>query len=370
MTDAVAALGARVETILTSCGSRFPMFVADDGDWFTTDDGNWCAGHWIGLLWLASKHAENAGLRRRFATAARECVERFREQPTDSIFAGMNHHHAGFLGFDVTGDSDLRELGLRGADAMVELFDPVAEQIPVGQYAVAPHDAVASERPTTADWDSWDLRHLAAVDAIHAAVPILLRAHAETGESRYLEIAVRHTRRHLEWHVRQDGSTSQLRPYDAVTGTPKPPLSPLAGSDGGCWSRGLGWNIAGLAEVFAATGDTSVLDALRRSTAFYVAGGLIPRWDTDSTDAAAPLDSSAAAVTAYGLLSLRKSQEPELEELGGQTLAALLAMCLVDGAVLHGCYRYPQRLAIDTELIWSDFYTFAAVDRALWGMIE
>jgi unsaturated chondroitin disaccharide hydrolase len=345
------------------------MYVQDDGSWYTTEDGNWCAGHWIGLLWLAARHSDDRSTRRRFALAAHRYVELFREQPLDSIFAGMNHLYAGFLGFDVVGDDDLRSLGLRGADAMVELFDPVAEQIPVGQYRVLPDDHAGASRHTTADWDAWDLRHMAAVDAIHTAVPVLWRAHAETGESRYSEIALRHTLRHLDWYLREDGSTIQLRPYDAVTGDPGPGFSPLAGSDDGCWSRGLGWNIAGLAAAYVATGDALVLEALRRSAAFYESrsdANLVPPWDLSSEDAQAPRDASAAAVAAYGLLLLRARPVPDLEELGTRILDGLITSCMTEGgAVEHGCYRYPQRLAIDGELIWTDFYALAARDQLL-----
>jgi hypothetical protein len=58
-----------------------------------------------------------------------------------------------------------------------------------------------------------------------------------------------------------------------------------------------------------------------------------------------------------------------LEEEGTRVLLTLVADYLVTneqatnhGAVLHGCYRHPQGLAIDTELIWTDFYTAAALD--------
>ncbi len=32
------------------------------------------------------------------------------------------------------------------------------------------------------------------------------------------------------------------------------------------------------------------------------------------------------------------------------------------GGVLHGCYRRPRQIAVDNELIWTDFYVMAALD--------
>ncbi|MCU1491242.1 MAG: hypothetical protein JWM85_2647 [Acidimicrobiaceae bacterium] len=63
-----------------------------------------------------------------------------------------------------------------------------------------------------------------------------------------------------------------------MTGEPGPPESPLAGGPDGCWSRGLAWSIAGLAEAYNETSDAAVLDTLRRSVSYYVgaAPDLIP----------------------------------------------------------------------------------------------
>jgi unsaturated chondroitin disaccharide hydrolase len=363
----------RVAEVLHACEQRFPLYVADDGRWYTTPDGNWCAGHWIGLLWIAAKRAHDAETRHRFTTAARMHINSFEPQSLGHIFAGMNHYYAGFLGFDVDGADELRLLGFRGADAMLRLYDPLAKQIPVGRYSVAPSAQANTDED---DWIKRDLEHLAAVDVIHTSVPILWRAYAESGDSRYYDTAVAHVKRHLEWHVRPDGSTTQLRPYDAESGEPGEPLNLLAENPNGCWSRGLAWHIAGLAEAFVATGDAEWLDALERSTTYYVTNtprDLVPAWDTTCTSPRAPRDASAAAITAYGLIKLGVRGDhlatAALEQVGARILGSLATDYLARedkaterGGVLHGCYRYPQGLAIDNELIWADFYTAAALD--------
>ncbi|MCU1491243.1 MAG: hypothetical protein JWM85_2648 [Acidimicrobiaceae bacterium] len=115
----------------------------------------------------------------------------------------MNHHYAGFLGFDVEHDARLIDIALRGADAMAGLYDPVARQIPVGRCLVEPGDSV------------WEADHVAAVDAIHTSLPVLWRAHRETKHARI----ARSPRR--TWHVTSNGTSAGMdRPHNCVRTTP------------------------------------------------------------------------------------------------------------------------------------------------------
>lgn len=370
--QALDLLCQRVSRTLEETGDRFPLYydahTVPDARWETTADGNWCAGYWIGLLWLAARHSDDGREKQRFLTAAYEHLPALLSQPAGHIFAGLNYHYAGFLGFDVTGDEKLREIGLRGADMMLDLYNERARQIPIGTYATAPEHKVRTSRTPL------DRSNFAAVDVIHTSVPILLRAFAETGNEWYRAVAMAHAARHIEWHVRADGSTTQLTTFDPETGSPIDSFSTLAARDSGCWSRGLGWNIAGLARFHAGTGDTRALATLRRSADYYTAhagDSLVPAWDTTLSAPPAERDSSAAAVSAYGLLLLRgRSDTQDLAELGQNILDGLLRTCFVSneaapnaGAVLHGCYRHPKNIAVDAELIWSDFYVAAALDQ-------
>ncbi len=317
---ALQLLLRRVSATLEETGPAFPLYAeATSGSalkWVTTEDGNWCAGYWIGLLWLAAKNAKSKGERERYRRAAYDHLPALLAQPTNHLFAGLNHYYAGFLGFDVVSDPMLRDIGIRGADAMLALYNSKARQIPIGTYVTAPaHTSRTSRTPI-------DRSNFAAVDALHTSVPILWRAYAETKRPEYREVALAHTRRHLEWHVRDNGSTTQLTTFDPMTGERVSTFSTLAQSDTGCWSRGLGWNIAGLANVYVNTGDEAVLATLRRSTKYYVdhaRSDLVPAWDLALSDPAAERDASAAAVMAYGLLLLGRrsgAQTEDLERLG------------------------------------------------------
>jgi len=373
--EAMGLLLRRVDTTLREVGERFPLYAerGQDGGvrWVTTQDGNWCAGYWIGLLWLASRHAEDEAQRHRFADAARSLLPAMLGQATDHLFAGLNHYYSGFLGFDITGEAHLRAIGLRGADAMLALYNPTARQIPIGTYVTAPAHASRTSRTPV------DRSNFAAVDALHTSVPVLLRAYRETGAEHYREVASAHARRHMEWHMRADGSTVQMTVFDAATGAPRERFSTLAASDSGCWSRGLAWHIAGLAQLCETDEAADFRPFLQRSADYYrrrCADDLIPKWDMELDDPAAKRDASAAAIVANGLLRAGRHGvlPPELSQLGAEVLAALVRTCQVKdrqapdaGAIVHGCYRHPREIAVDNELIWSDFYVVSALDAVL-----
>ena len=370
--DALRLVLRRVASTLAETGAAFPIYCEATGPsgapWVSIADGNWCAGYWIGLLWLAARHARSDHERQRFEQAARAHLPALAAQPSGHIFAGVNWHYAGFLGYDVTGDATLRQRAIAGADAMVALFDDQARQIPIGVYTTFPPNAASSAGPV-------DRRTIAAVDVIHTSIPILLRAHRETGDRTYLRVAEAHARRHVEWFQRADGSTGHLVAFDAATGAPRRRYSTLALSDEGCWSRGFGWHVAGLAACFVASGEDWIIEALNRSMVYYVAhagANLVPAWDISISDSGAKRDASAAALVAYGLILLRTRMDERiagLVDLGERVLASLLRTCMVRvetaanaGAVLHGCYRHPTNVATDAELIWSDFYVAATLD--------
>ncbi|MCX6431697.1 MAG: hypothetical protein NTX29_02575 [Actinobacteria bacterium] len=109
--------------------------------------------------------------------------------------------------------------------------------------------------------------------------------------------------------VRADGSTRHRLAFNPRTGAVTGPIYGQGLSTASTWSRGQAWAINGFAQAFALTGDSRLLDAARRTADYWtshVPAGCIPAWDLDVTDSAAPHDSSAAAITSDGLLTLAR----------------------------------------------------------------
>src|SRR5207245_1969971 len=43
----------RIATVANEVGEQFPYCADRYGKWKTTSDGDWCGGHWVGMLWIA-----------------------------------------------------------------------------------------------------------------------------------------------------------------------------------------------------------------------------------------------------------------------------------------------------------------------------
>lgn len=364
------ALVARVDETLAETGDAFPYVSdPDTGAWETTRGGNWCGGHWIGLLWLAAEDANEPAATDRFETAARSHTETLREyMPRGSMFCGMNFYYAGFRGYDATGDRTMFRIGLEGADAMVEAFDEDARQIPLGGLAIkGPEQFRGPESDHGPPGD-----RIGAVDSIYTTLPVLWRAYAETGDERFRDVAISHADRHLDWYVRDDGSTWHHAVFDRETGTLERQYNELALGDDTCWARGQGWHVAGLSRTYAETGASRYLNTLRDAVDYHRRNAPengVPYWDYAAGDDE-PRDTSAAALIAYGLSRLPENDDTRgLRRYGRDLLRTLLDEYLVTdedapnrGAVRHGCFNRPGRYADDNELLWTNYYVASTVN--------
>jgi unsaturated chondroitin disaccharide hydrolase len=372
---ALTALLARTGRTLDATGDRFPyVYDRETEAWETTENGNWCGGHWIGLLWLAADHAEDDEAAERFERAAREHTRRMRAyMPRDSMFCGMNFAYAGFRGYDHSGDRTLFGVGLEGADAMADAYHEGARQIPLGKLAIKGPEQFRG--PDSDHGPPGD--RIGAVDNLYTAVAVLWRAFDEIGDPRFRDVAVSHADRHLDWYVRDDGRTWHHAVFDG-DGELERQYNELAHSDETCWARGQGWNIAGLAAAYAATGADRYRRALDSTVEYYRAhapADMVPRWDFEVPNPESePRDTSAAAIAAYGLLALLPDDDrvADLRAVGRDVLDSLVSSYLVTdpddptyGQVRHGCFNRPGGYAVDTELVWTTYYVAETLDSVL-----
>lgn len=363
--EALELIVDRTRSTLKAIDNEFP-YVADpdSGEWVTTEDGNWCGGHWIGLCWLAYDQSEEG----HFAEAATDYTSILRENmPAENMFYGMNHHYAGFRAADVIVDSQYHEIGFEGADRTVAYYNERARQVPLGTLAI---EAPASNFRGPKSDEGPSGHQLGAVDAIYTALPILWRAYHESGDPIYRDIAVSHADRHLDWYIRDDGRTWHHAHFDLDTGNLLKQYNELAYSNDTCWARGQGWCIAGLARAYSETGGGRYLEALHRVVDYYVEhtpADSIPHWDFEHPKKPdIPRDTSAAALAAYGLARLPNTTETRsLREIGNEILQSLITDYLTPrgpeddrppGMVLESCYNGPARYATAHEHIWTDYY--------------
>ncbi|WYZ39148.1 hypothetical protein EsH8_III_001062 [Colletotrichum jinshuiense] len=142
---------------------------------------------------------------------------------------------------------------------------------------------------------------------------IIFWAAAQLGDEDMYSAAVHHAETTRKHHLRPDSSTFHVVNFDQATGVPKEKITNQGYSDTSSWSRGQAWAIAGFAQTYGWTRDTSFLDTAV-SCADYFLKQLppsgIPPWDFAAPrDGLQPPDVSAAMISAYGMLLIHEALE-------------------------------------------------------------
>jgi unsaturated chondroitin disaccharide hydrolase len=198
------------------------------------------------------------------------------------------------------------------------------------------------------------------------------------GPPSWREMALEHARTAARDFVRSDGSTFHVVEYDPATGAVRARGTAQGYAPWSTWSRGQAWAIYGFSAAFRETRDPALLSAARRVADWYLAHvppDHIPFWDFDAPQApaAAPRDSSAAAVAASGLLDLA-ALDPVAENrvkysaAARETIVALssphyLSRTQGGAALLHGALNYWSPSTIDVGLSFGDYFFIESLMR-------
>ncbi|MEN6606740.1 MAG: glycoside hydrolase family 88 protein, partial [Bryobacteraceae bacterium] len=211
-------------------------------------------------------------------------------------------------------------------------------------------------------------------------VGIVFHAAKETGDEKLLDIAMRHcltTRRTL---VRGDGSTAHEGLFDLETGEFLRQSTHQGYRGDSCWSRGLAWAIYGFGTSFNYSGDSRFLTTAEACADYYIAnapGNGVPPWDFDAPESLRQLpDTSAAAITACGLLQLAKvlPDITKAEFYRSVAIHVLRTLCqrhtAVDdkaweGILKGGVYHIHKGLGVDESVMWGEYFFVEALDEAL-----
>ena len=107
--------------------------------------------------------------------------------------------------------------------------------------------------------------------------------------------------------VRMDGSTYQLSDFNPVTGLPESPQYYQTGglSQTSVWARGQAWALYGFVQAYQTSDNPAFLTTAEALATYFVDNSPngIPPWDFDAPPGA-PVDTSAAAIAADGLVML------------------------------------------------------------------
>jgi unsaturated chondroitin disaccharide hydrolase len=291
--------------------------------------------------------------------------------------SGQNHD-TGFLyfyssvpGFQLTADPKLHESALRGADHLIELFNPVTQLIP-----------------------AWNANGDDTIVDTMMNLQLLWWASHETGDSKYRDVALKHALRTAEWFVRNDGSVIQSVHYNpgdnrqgfhlSGNGKSETFVFPNNARPGErvfyhthqgyswetSWSRGTAWALYGFAVAYRETKDPKLLQTAQK-VADYILAELpedgVPWYDfCDEGVMYRNRDTSAAAIAAGGLLQLAALTPDAQQAQAYRSQAERITHSLIDryltpayrgdatppGVLRHGSGTRPA----DGMLIYGQYY--------------
>lgn len=325
-----------------------------------SEQWGWTNGFWPGILWNAHEASGGKAFKEEaldFTRALKEVSER-----------EIKSHDIGFIlttsavkAYDATGNEFYREMILRGALQLAELFNPKVgtllswpAKVKNGEYA--PHNTI--------------------IDSM-MNLELLFRASELTGDGRFKEMAVTHANTVLQHHVRDDDTTCHVVVFDDETGRAMAQLTHQGYADDSMWARGQAWAIYGFTMCYRETNDAVYLDAARRFARAYLRrlpADFVPYWDFDDPAIpSAPRDASAAAIVASALLELASYFPDEAESGSFHAAAERMLASLSSGSYRsflrnvafldHSTGSKPRGREIDVPIIYADYYYLEALLR-------
>lgn len=364
--DALSMAFDRIRYTIPVLGADRPMVGRDDLTYARSHANHWVDGFWSGQLWLA--YAKTGD--REFFDAAR----RQRAYFADRLARPHSHDHdLGFLyslsvvaDYRLTGDETARQMGLAAAHALAARFNPH------GKFIRAWND-------WPSETSAWRMRKRGKmiVDCMEN-LALLCWAGEASGNPKFRTIAIEHATTAAHTLVRSDGSTYHTYNFDPLAGRPLGGETYQGYSDESCWSRGQAWGIHGFAQMYANTGIARFRDTAQQLADYAIAHlppDGVPLWDYClPADAPQYRDSSAAAITAAGLLLLAdrcdERRASAYRSAGHLILNELIANYTTarhpraEGLLLHGAAFVAEGL-VDTMLPYGDYYYLEALSRAL-----
>lgn len=325
---------SKPQTIATHAGDGyFTDGNNQTGEWQTQKGFFWTGGFWNAELWKMYARTHDEKYRRWAELWTSKMLGAESDQNHDT---GFLYFYSCVLGFEQNRDPKLRESALRGADHLVQLFNPTTQLIPAW-------------KPNGDDTIIDTMMNL----------QLLWWASRETGDAKYRDVAIKHALRSADWLVRPDGSVIQSVHYNPGDNPQKfdlhggnannePFLFPNNAKPGErvfyhthqgyswetSWSRGTVWALYGFSVAYRETHDPRML-ATAQKVADYVIAELpedgVPWYDFyDEGVMYRNRDSSAATIAAGGLLQLAALTQDTQKAQRYRTQAERITHSLID----------------------------------------
>lgn len=324
--------------------------------WVHSQNGDWVGGFWPGTLWMAWLYSKDDAFRGWALASAEKLAPRQYDTGTHDL--GFLFYPSWATAWRLTGDNAWRTGALRAADSLIQRYNPR------GRFIRA--------------WGALNDERNAGRVIIDTMMNLDLLAFAsdQTGDDKYLNIAVEHAKTTQRVFPRPDGSTPHVYDFDPAGGAPIGPNTVQGYSPTSCWSRGQAWGLYGFTTMYRRTGNPEFLATARRLADFAV-GALtpdhVPVWDYRAPQQPYDIkDASAGAIMACGLLDLSAvTGRKAYREVALRLLTALSETCLTRNstraeAVVARCTRNrPSEDGVEISLPYADYYLLEGILRVL-----
>jgi unsaturated chondroitin disaccharide hydrolase len=350
---------AQVRALVERHPDVYPMHT-QQGRWrhSEADWAVWCDGFLPGMMWVFQRyHGEGSPEADRWMDLA----VRY-SKPLESRKLDRESHDLGFLflptylrWYAVTGRADVRNAMIQAGQTLAERFQDR------GGYL----RSVAAENSLFID--------------IMMNVSLIFYASRETGDRILRDLAVRHSLTTRKFLVRGDGSVAHEGIFDIETGEFLHQATQQGARADSCWARGLAWALYGFTISHEYSRDPRFLDTAAACADYYItnagADG-VPPWDFNApSDSRKQVDTSAAAITAAGLLRLcRLVPDPMKGHFYFSTAVRILrTLCERylakgtegwEGVLKGGVYHLHKNLGVNESVIWGDYYFVEALEAA------
>jgi unsaturated chondroitin disaccharide hydrolase len=357
---ALAECWATIKRTIPKMGIERPNMGREDLTYTRCGDRDWVDGFWSGQLWLGYSETQDEVFHRAARAQLPYFYDRLNRPETHDHDLGFLYSLSLVANYKVTGDTAARDGALRAAEALAQRFNPN------GQFIRAWND-----------WGSIDNRGRMIIDCLEN-LGLLFWATEVTGNTRFADIATRHAATTKRYILRADGSSYHSFVFDPDTGEPLRGETYQGYADESRWSRGQSWGVHGFSQVYRYTREPAFLVAAQQM-ADYVLAHLpddgIPYWDYALPPNELQFrDTSAAAVTAAGLLALADlvTDAADAERYLRTAQRMLVSLSTnystrghheAEGLLVQGAADVPRGLS-NAMLPYGDYYYVEALLRA------
>jgi unsaturated chondroitin disaccharide hydrolase len=358
--EALEFAQSQVRNLIERYPRFYPMYT-QNGIWKHEGDvwSNWCDGFLPGMMWLFQRHLGPGNPDADWWMDQAIAYTR----PLEPRKMDSEVHDLGFLflptylrWYSITKDHALNEILVQAGQTLALNYQEK------GQYL---HSFVSDDSLF--------------ID-IMMNVGIVYYAARETGDRLLRDIAQRHsltTRRVL---VRGDGSTAQEGLFNVESGEFLRQSTHQGYRGDSCWSRGLAWSLYGFSTSYEYSRDPRFLETAQSCADYYIthspSDGIAP-WDFNApSDSRKMVDTSAAAITAAGLLRLCRMVPDPMKGHFYWTTAIRILRSLCEnhlakndpgweGVLKGGVYHVHNNLGVNESVMWGDYYFVEALESAI-----